>query len=176
MKKRIWIQAITFLILSAASAFCQTGPTEDRITQEEYEIYRLLLETQREWSSVDGETLSGVRADFDALIPPARMTPPSDLVKDFNEKNLETHKLSDSFVQETIQGSGGNRQGRKKITFSRVGFDGERRRALLVIGIAWYYPEDVMNEGKYILLEKNDGKWAVVDTTTAWPMRLGPVR
>lgn len=176
MRKRLWIQAITFLLLPATSAFCQTGPAEDRITQEEYGIYRLVLERQGLRSSVDRETLAGVRADFNALIPPARMTPPPDLVKDFNEKNLKSHKLSDSFLQETAQCTGGNLEGRKKITFSRVGFDGERRHALIVIGIAWYYPEDVMNEGEYIFLEKRDGKWTVVDTTSAWPMHLGPVR
>lgn len=176
MGKNIWVYAIVLLLISAVSAFCQTGPAEGEITEEEYGIYRLVLQDQKGWSTVGRETLSGVRADFDALIPPAEIKPSPDIRKDFNEKNLKTHRLSDSFVQAMAEGSGGSREGRTKITFSRVGFDQEKRRALIVIGIAWYYPEDVMNEGKYVFLEKRDGKWRVVDTTRAWPVRLGPVQ
>lgn len=176
MRKAVWIQAVLFLLSSAVPAFCQSGSADDEITQEEYGIYRLVLKKQREWSSVDRETLAGVRADFDDPIRPAGMKPPPDLRKDFNEKNIKVHRLSDAFLQETAQGSGGNREGRKKITFSRVGFDGEKRRALIIIGIAWYYPEDVMNEGEYVFLEKRGGEWTVVDTTRAWAVRLGPVR
>ena len=176
MRKWIWIPAVSLLLLSAVSAFCQSGPAENAITEEEYGIYRLALGEPGGRSSVDNETLAGIRADADWLIRPPRIQPAPDMVKDFNEKNFKAYNLSEAFVREMAQDSGGGREGRKKTTFSRIGFDREKRHALLLMGITLYYPEDVMNEGQYVFLEKKDGKWTIVNTAEAWRMRLGPIR
>lgn len=176
MRKWIKMAAVSLLLLPAASAFCQGGPVESAITEEEYGIYRLVLGEPGARSSVDSRTLAGIRADADWLIPPAGMQPAPDTVKDFNEKNFKVYRLSEAFVREMAQDSETGLEGRKKTTFSRVGFDRERRHALLLMGIVLYYPEDIMNEGQYVFLEKKDGAWTIVKTARAWGMRLGPIR
>jgi hypothetical protein len=45
---------------------------------------------------------------------------------------------------------------------------------MLIIALAYYRPEDVMNEGMYVFLEKQENQWKVVHTTRAWDGRLGP--
>ena len=72
--------------------------------------------------------------------------------------------------------SKGGLEGRKKATFSRVGFNQERRCALLVMGMTLYNAEDIMNEGTYVFLEKKNGKWTVAKTAGAWNAQLGPIR
>ena len=176
MKNCIGILGILLLFLLRATAFCQSGPPEGAITGEEYAIYRLALE--RLWGSysVDKETLDGVRADRDPMTPAGRIHLDADIINDFNEKNLKKYTLSEAFILEMAHGSGDRSEGRKKATFSRIGFDRERRHALLLIGTTLYYPEDVMNEGKYVFLEKQKDKWMIRNTTAAWNMRLGLIR
>ena len=44
---------------------------------------------------------------------------------------------------------------------------------MLIIAVAYYHPEDVMNEGMYVFLEKQENQWKVVRTAQVWDMRLG---
>ena len=56
----------------------------------------------------------------------------------------------------------------------QAGADWQMRRAVLIIAVAFYHPEDVMNEGMYVFLEKQENQWKVERTAKAWDMRLGP--
>jgi hypothetical protein len=175
MQNRIWIALSALMLFTGASAFCQDVPAEDAISAEEYAIYRLALGNPVGWSAVAKETLAGVRADADGLIPPAGIRPDPDMLKAFNAINSRQYPLSADFLGETAQDAGDGFEGRRKTTFSRVGFDPQRRQALLIVGTTWYTPEDIMNEGHYIFLENIDGKWTVAGSARAWDMRLGPI-
>jgi len=176
MRRLIWIAEVLLFLFSATSAPCQSSFDEETVADEEYGIYRQVLQRVGGASSVDNETLGGVRADAATLMVASGVRLESDIVQSFNTKNFKKHLLSESFLKEMSQASGPSWDGRKKVTFSRVGFDGLKRRALLLVGSTFYCPEDIMNEGKYLLLEKKDNKWTVVKTITAWNMQLGKIR
>ena len=118
--------------------------------------------------------MAAVQAGADWLKPPAGIHLTADMANAFNAKNLITYKLSDDFLTEASQNFGNGLTGKKKITLSRPGFDRQMRRAVLIIAVAFYHPEDVMNEGMYVFLEKQENQWKVERTAKAWDMRLGP--
>ena len=172
MRKCIGVLVFLLLLFSAATALCQGGPAEGTITDEEYGIYRLVVAKLEGRCSVDQETLAGVGIDPGAMSA-AGIQIDADIIKDYNEKNIKKRTLAAAFVHAMTPGSGDGLEGRKKATFSRIGFDRQKRRALLIMGITLYYPEDVMNEGKYVLLEKKTEKWTIIHWTSAWKMQLG---
>jgi hypothetical protein len=174
MQRYRYALVITLVLLAGTSAFCPRAGGEEAITAQEYEIFRQALATQRPWSAVNPETMATVQAGADWLKPPAGIHLTADMANAFNAKNLIAYKLSDDFLMEASQNSGDDLTGKKKITLSRPGFDKQMRRAMLIIAVAYYHPEDVMNEGMYVFLEKQESQWKVVRTAKAWDMRLGP--
>ena len=165
---------ISLVLLVGTSAFCPSAGGEEVITAQEYKIFRQALATQRPWSAVNPETMATVKAGADWLKPPAGIHLTADMANAFNAKNLIPYKLSDDFLTEASQNYGKGLTGKKKITLSRPGFDNQMRRAMLIIAVAYYLPEDVMNEGMYVFLEQQANQWKVVHTASAWDMRLGP--
>lgn len=174
MQRYRYALVITLVLLAGTSAFCPRAGGEEAITAQEYEIFRQALATQRPWSAVNPETMATVQAGADWLKPPAGIHLTADMANAFNAKNLIAYKLSDDFLTEASQNFGDGLTGKKKITLSRPGFDKQMRRAMLIIAVAYYHPEDVMNEGMYVFLEKQESQWKVVRTAKAWDMRLGP--
>lgn len=174
MQKYLRGLVMGLLVFTGTPAFCQDGLGEAVLSAQEYEIFRQALATQRAWSSVNPETMATVQADADWLKPPVGIHLAPDLVKAFNQQNAQTHQLSATFLGETSPGAGTALTGRKMITLSRPGFDQPMRHALVIMAITYYYPEDVMNEGVYVFLEKKEARWTVMHTATAWDMRLGP--
>jgi hypothetical protein len=175
MGKFMGMLGVFLLLFSGAAAFCQSGPGEDTITDEEYGIYRLVIEKLEGRSPVDKETLVCSGPDPKRMLFEGKIPPAPDTLKDFNEKNLRRYTLSDAFVQEMTRKPDGLFEGRKMAALSRVGFDGEKRHAMLLMGITLFYPKDVMNGGTYVFLEKKNGMWTVVRTAVAWSMRLGKI-
>lgn len=173
MKRLVGILGISLLLFPAASVLCQSETGESTIADEEYGIYRLVADNLAGRFSVNKETMGGVRVDADVMISANGIQPDADTIKDFNEKNDKKHRLSEAFVRVMTKNSGISGEGRQVVTFSRIGFDREKRHAMLVMGITLYYPEDVMNEGKYVFLEKQKDGWTIRNTTVAWNMRLG---
>ena len=176
MRRFIWIAATILLLFSASFSLCQSSFAEEMITGEEYAIFRLALEKVGGTSSIDEETLGGVEVEDDTLRILTGIRPDAGMVHNFKAQNLKKHTISKSFLQEGTQVAVFGREERKQVTLSRVGFDQSKRHAMLLVGITFYYPEDIMNEGMYLFLEKKDGKWAVEKTATAWSMRLGKIR
>lgn len=176
MKGFMGMLGVSLLLFSAAGALCQSGPDADAIDAEEYGIYQLVVEKLEGRCPVEKETLDGVRADAEPLMLSVKFQLDADIIQDFNRRNLKRYTLSEAFVDGMARGYEAGTKGRKKATLSRVGFNGERRRALLLVGITLYYPEDIMNEGTYVFLEKQNDRWAVVKTAGAWNMRMGPLR
>ena len=176
MRRFIWIAAAILLLFSAASSLCQSSFAEEMITGEEYAIFRLALEKVGGASSIDEETLDDVQVEEDILRISTGIRLDADIVHNFKAQNLKKHTISKSFLQERMQVAGFGLKERKKVAFSRVGFDKSMRHAMLLVGITFYYPEDIMNEGLYLFLEKKDGKWTVGKKATAWSMRLGKIR
>jgi len=165
---------IAMVLLAGTSAFCPSAGGEEAITAQEYEIFRQVLTTQRPLSAVNPETTATVKAGADWLIPPVGIDLPADMANAFNAKNSIVYKLSADFLTEASRNYGHGLTGKKKITLTRPGFDKQMRRAMLIIVAVYYYPEDVMNEGTYVFLEKPENQWKVVHTANAWDMRLGP--
>ena len=174
MQRYRYALAITLMLLAGTPVFCPGAGGEEAITAQEYEIFRQALTTQRPWSGVNPETMASVQAGAAWLKPPAGIDLTAEMANAFNAKNLTAYKLSDNFLTEGSQNSGTGLTGKKKITLSRPGFDMQMRRAMLIIAVAYYHPEDVMNEGIYVFLEKQENQWKVVRTAKAWDMRLGP--
>jgi len=165
---------IALVLLAGTSAFCPSAGDQEAITTQEYEIFRQVLTTQRPLSAVNPETMATVKAGADWLKPPAGIYLAADMANAFNAKNLIVHRLSADFLTEASQKYGQGLTGKKKITLSRPGFDKQMCRGMLIIAVAYYLPEDVMNEGRYVFLEKQANQWKVVHTAKAWDMRLGP--
>jgi hypothetical protein len=174
MQRYMYALAIALVLLAGTSAFCPNAGSEEAITAQEYEIFRQVLITQRPWSAVNPETMATVKAGADWLKPPAGIRLTADMANAFNAKNSITYKLSNDFLTEASQNYGHGLTGKKKITLTRPGFDKQMRRAMLIIAVVYYLPEDVMNEGMYVFLEKQANQWQVVHTAKAWDMRLGP--
>lgn len=175
MRKCSGLLVCFLLLLSAATAFCQNKSGQATITEEEYEIYRLVIAKLAGRCAVDSETLAGVRID------PGKMSArgiqaDKDIMEDFNVKNIKAYKLAAAFVSAMASGSEDSLEGRKKVTFTRIGFNREKQRALLIMGMTLYYAEDIMNEGTYVILEKENGRWTIGSTVSAWEMRLGLIR
>jgi hypothetical protein len=175
MKKSRKITVILIFALSMAHAAFGQSPEKTEIPDEEYGIYTLAMEAVGGASSVNGETLNGEWKDYLLNFFEDPVKPGPDLVKDFNQKNKAPYPLSAAFIQaskkEPVRPLGDKRQAR----FSRPGLDLKKGQALLVVGLTYVYPEDVMNEGKFVLLGKKDGKWVVEKTIQAWDMRLGDI-
>ena len=176
MRRFIWIVGAILLLFTASSALSQSCFAEEMITNEEYTIYRLALEEEGGAFSIDKETLDDVLVEDDALRLSTGIRPDADIVHNFKAQNLKKHPISTSFLQELTPVAGFGREERKTVSFSRVGFDKPRRHAMLLVGITFYYPEDIMNEGIYLFLEKKAGNWTVGKKATAWSMRLGKIR
>jgi hypothetical protein len=174
MQRYIYALTIALVLLAGTSAYCPSAGDEKAITAQDYEIFRKVLTAQRPLSAVNPETMATVKAGADWLKPPAGIHLPADMANAFNAQNLIAYKLSDDFVTEASRNYGQGLTGKKKITFTRPGFDSQMRRAVLIIAVAYYHPEDVMNEGMYVFLEKQESRWIVVHTASAWDMRLGP--
>ena len=174
MQRYNYALVITLVLLAGTSAFCPGAGGEEAITAQEYEIFRQALATQRPWSALNPATMATVQAGADWLKPPAGIHLTAEMADAFNAKNLIPYKLSDDFLTEGFQNYGPGLTGKKKITLSRPGFDKQMHRAMLIIAVAYYHPEDVMNEGMYVFLEKQANQWKVVRTAQAWDMRLGP--
>ena len=174
MQRYIYALVIALVLLAGASAFCPSAGGEEAITAQEYEIFRQVLTTQRPLSAVNPETAATIKAGADWLKPPAGILLTPDMANAFNTKNIIAYKLSAGFLTEASQNYGHGLTGKKKITLTRPGFDKQMRRAMLIIAVAYYHPEDVMNEGMYVFLEKPENRWQVVHTANAWGMRLGP--
>jgi hypothetical protein len=171
MKREIWVAGILVLALSAFGQNAEKGEIPD----EEYGIYTLAMEAMGGASSVNGETLQGVWKNYLLNFFEDPVKPAPDLVQDFDEKNKTPYNLSESFVRASKKESVGPLDGKKKATFSRVGFDLKKGQALLIVGLTYVVPHDVMNEGKFVLLHKMEGKWVVEKTLQAWDMRLGEI-
>lgn len=176
VRRFIWIAAAILLLFSASPYLCQSCFADEVITGEEYAIFRLALEKVGGASSIDEETLDDVQFEDDTLRILTGIRPDADMVHSFKAQNLKKHTIAKAFFQERTQVAGFGREERKMVTFSRVGFDKPKHHAMLLVGVTFYYPEDIMNEGIYLFLEKKDGKWAVEKTATAWSMRLGKIR
>lgn len=176
MQTLIGILIVSVLSFPAAMAFCQSQPVEGAISDEEYGIYRLVAEKLEGRCPVDTETLDGLRVDAQTMTSAGEQQPDGAIIEDFNRKNVEKHTLSESFVREMATGAGNGFEGRKKAAFSRIAFDRQRRRALLVMGMTFYHPEDLTNAGTYVFLEKENQAWAIRRTAEAWPTTLGPIR
>jgi hypothetical protein len=176
MRRFIWIGGAILLLFSVSSSLSQSKFAEELITDEEYAIFRLALEEVGGTASIDKETLDDVLVEDDALRLSTGIRPDADMVHNFKAQNLKKHPISTSFLQEMTQVAGFGREERKKVSFSRVGFDKPKRHAMLLVGSTFYYPEDIMNEGMYLFLEKKAGKWTVGKKATAWSMRLGKIR
>jgi hypothetical protein len=160
----------------ATWTFCQGSRAEEAIPVEEYGIYLRALQEIGGASSIDKETFDGVKFEVEDLMIAPGVRPDGEVIQNFNAKNSKKYTLSESFIREAAQASGFGREGRKMVTFSRVGFDRQRQRALLLVGSTFYYRKDIMNEAAFLLLEKKDGRWTVQNTITAWRMRLGKIR
>ncbi len=173
MQRYMYVLIIMLVLLAGTSAFCPSAGGDEAITAQEYEIFRQVLITQRPLSAVNPETMATVKAGADWLKPPAGIHLTADMANAFNAKNLITYKLSADFLTEASQNYGQGLTGKKKITLTRPGFDKQMRRAMLIIAVTYYQLEDVMNEGLYVLLEKQANQWKVVHTAQAWDMRLG---
>jgi hypothetical protein len=176
MRRLACIPGVFVLMFWATWAFCQSSRAEDAITEEEYGIYLRALQKIGRASSIDIETLDGVKFDIEDLMMDPGVRPDGELVQDFNAKNINKYQLSESFVREAGRSPGFGREGSKMVTFSRIGFDRQKQRALLLAGSTFYQVKDIMNEAEFLLLEKKDGRWKVQNTITAWRMRLGKIR
>ena len=174
---RICIGLLTFslLLFLAATAPCQKESAADTITGEEYEIYRLVIAKLEGRCDVDGETLAGIQIDPGELSARGIQVDRG-MTEDFNSKNAKTYQLSAAFIYEMETGSKSGLEGRQKATFSRIGFEREKRRAVLIVGRTFYYAEDIMNEGQYVFLEQKGGMWMVAETAGAWPVQMGRIR
>jgi len=174
MQRYLYALVTVLVLLAGTSAFCPNAGGEEALTAQEYEIFRQVLTTQRPLSAVNPETMATVKAGADWLKPPAGIHLPADMADAFNAKNSLVCRLSADFLTEISRNYGQGLTGRKKITLTRPGFDKPMRRAMLIIAMTYYQPEDVMNEGLYVFLEKQANQWKVVHTAGAWDMRLGP--
>jgi hypothetical protein len=173
MKKRIGLPGFLVLVwIMATSVFCQ-NVDEEKISDEEYGIYTLVMGKIGGASSVNSQTLQGLWAGYQLNDLMRPINPDPELVRNFDEKNRKKYQLSESFVQEPKKEPVDLMDGKRQISFSRVGFDLKKNQGLLVVGLTYAYPEDVMNEGKFVFLNKKDGQWVVDKTTEAWDMRLG---
>lgn len=163
------------LTVGNSSAFCDESPN-GAISEKEYFLFRQVLLAQSGWTSLSAETLSDIQADADWLNPPVGIQLTTHLINDFNVKNSKAYRLSEAFLQEKFGNTSAGLEEKKRITLSRAGFDHEKGQALLIMAITYTYPEDVMNEGKYVFFENRDGHWKIRQTIKAWGMRLGPIR
>ena len=175
MKKSIGFFGILFLVgFMATSAFCQNAG-ENKITEEEYGIYTLVMGEIGGASSVSSQTLNGLWANYLLNFFEDPIKPGPELIRNFDDKNRDTHDLLEFFVQKSKREPMGRLGEIRQITFSRVGIDPIKAQGLLVVGLTYVQPEDVMNEGKFVLLQKKDGQWTVDKIIRAWDMRLGPL-
>jgi len=154
MQRYMHALVIALVLLAGTSAFCSSAGGEEAITAQEYEIFRQVLTMQRPFSAVNPETTATVKAGADWLKPSAGMHLTADMANAFNAKNSLVYRLSADFLTQASQNHGDGLTGKKKITLTRPGFDKQMRRAMLIIVAAYYLPEDVMNEGIYVFLEK----------------------
>jgi hypothetical protein len=173
MKKGKRIPVILILALSMAHAAFGQNPEKTEIPDEEYGIYTLAMEAVGGATSVNGETLNGEWKNYLLNFFEDPVKPGPDLVQDFNQKNKIPYPLSASFIQDSKKESVSPLGDKRQARFSRPGLDHQKGQALLVVGLTYVYPEDIMNEGKFVLLVKKNGKWVVEKTLQAWPMRLG---
>ncbi|MBA3029734.1 MAG: hypothetical protein FP816_13140 [Desulfobacteraceae bacterium] len=175
MKKRIGFPGILVLVwIMATTAFCQ-NVGEDKIPDEEYGIYTLVMGEIGGASSVSSQTLNGLWANYLLNFFEDPIKPGPELIRNFDDKNRDKHDLLESFVQKSKKEPVGLLDEKRQITFSRVGLDPLKGQGLLVVGLTYAQPEDVMNEGKFVFLQKKNGQWVVEKTTQAWDMRLGPL-
>jgi len=141
------------------------------ITGMEYEVFKTVLAEYPSYS-VDKATLSST---FFGELVKGKFFPPldPDIIGDLNEKNKVACELPAEFIVQVPADQGRLHAGNKYVQLSRVGFDKESGKALVVVKTTYVAPRDVMNEGEFILLSSKDGKWTVEKKAEAWGTMLG---
>jgi len=169
--RHLFFAACTSVLIFIAVPAVAEDSAGSVITGMEYDVLKVVL-AEYPSVSVDKTTLSGTMFnDLDKFT----FKPPlgQDIVGDLNEKNKVSCELPAELIVQAPEKQDGVSEGRKSVRLSRAGFDKESKSALLVVQTTYYYPEDIMNEGEFILLYMRDGKWTVEKRATAWSMRLG---
>lgn len=185
MKQCLLRAALTWT-LALLPMLAAAAPVSE-IGDEEYAVYSAALGNLHgvfavpAWGDVVfSTTLSGRRLDAETVAHLARsgLAPDLALIEDFNHKNAQGHrilagrlppsfKLSDNWTPAFRDRDGEGSV--ERLELSRVGFDSEGRRALVVVshtfrggGRAYH------NSGGYLMLERQDGRWTVTGKTGGW--------
>lgn len=122
-------------------------------------------------------TLSERRLDAESIAHLARggMPPDPAMIEDFNRKNAGSHRIAPGRIPPPFTLSGNwtpdfpSDGSVERLELSRVGFDSERRRALVVVSHTFRGGQRAFHSsGGYMMLEKHDGRWRMMGTAAGW--------
>lgn len=174
----IWMMILVPVLASSASI------AAPEIDDDEYAVYAAALgnlggvfDIPARSRVVFDVTLSRHRLDAESIAHLARsgMSPDLVMIEDFNRKNARGSRLvpgripppfilSDNWTPDFPSDGGVER-----LELSRVGFDGERRRALVVISYTFRGGQRAFHgNGGYMMLEKQGNRWRVMGTAAGW--------
>lgn len=166
----------------AASTWVVSGPSRaqddiglELIPEQELAVVKAAVAALDEPDCrLDTATLAGQRLDRMALTISGIGALPEDLIDDFNGRNAQPRSLpANPTVGKEQGGVVSPLRERRRCVLSRPGFDKGRKQALMLVKMVYFYPEDIMNEGTFLLLSWKNGNWVLDRKEPAWQMRLG---
>lgn len=187
-------RTIAFLFVSLLIVvFCAIGQdVQDKISDQEYTVYNDVFSASDAPKYFVFQSLTGVGPDDEPLDKEVveyiqkKVAVPLDqaILGDLIAKNAKKYALENKFSPELkvkfiadseeekiFSGANGWEDFRKiygsvGITeLSRVGFSADKTKALFYTGSQ---ADWLVGSGFYLILEKKDGKWIVVDSVMAW--------
>lgn len=195
MKKIIFISSVLICFLISLVAIAKIQSPSDEITDEEYEVFSDVLpqlvnltETRNllvinEETTIRPPGFNKKTASY--FEKKSGKTLDKFLIKQFLARNKKAYKLENRFnkslhvilvskeeFHEIFKDSNGWDRFYKKypdshgsIELSRVAFGKNKNKAFLYFGNQRHW---LMGIGYYILLEKENGKWIIIDKVMAW--------
>lgn len=147
------------------SAVCEQKAA---IAQDEYTVLEALLKEydSSPWWHIGEKT--GARQLDDKTIaflnaPDRGMSLDASIIRDFNDKNRQSHGLSREFITGKNTVVFRSSDGIRIITISRVGFNADKTQALVFLRDDFRHaPEVFMMEGFFMLLERSGDSWKIV--------------
>lgn len=184
MKQCLPRAVMTWTMILVSVLASSTSIAAPEIDDDEYAVYGAALgnlagvfDIPARSRVVFDTTLSSHRLDAGSIAHLARsgMAPDLVMIEDFNRKNASRSRLAAGRIPPPFTLSDNwtpdfpSDGGVERLELSRVGFDGERRRALVVISYTFRGSQRAFHgNGGYMMLQKQDNRWRVMGMAAGW--------
>ena len=181
-----WIVAVAWLVFlpKLAAASGDIDVVQD-IDLDEYAVYRValanlkgVLDIPAAGNVILDATFSGRLLDAPTIAHLARSDMVLDLVMidDFNRKNAVAHRIAKGHLPPSFILSNNwtpllleSEESVERLEVSRVGFDKERTRAILLVTYTLRSRRDAYhNTGGYLMMERTGSQWTVSGRALGW--------